>query len=65
MKLVSLEITFLKMRTSERFPTEIVEFWMYIQNIKNFNDCAVFPNLPELALVVLTLPHGNAGIERV
>ncbi|KAL4097689.1 hypothetical protein QTP88_022421 [Uroleucon formosanum] len=51
-------------KTSEIFPTEVVEFWMYIKNVKNFNDCAVFPNLSELALVVLTLPPGNAGVER-
>ncbi|KAF0745153.1 Uncharacterized protein FWK35_00028234 [Aphis craccivora] len=67
MKLVSLEITFLKMKSHQKyFLQKLLNFGCtYIKNVKNFNDCAVFPNLSELVLVVLTLPHSNAGVERV
>lgn len=62
---ISLICNYFSKTDIKSLPTDVVEFWMYIKNLKDYNDCAVFPNLSELALVVLTLPHGNAGVERV
>lgn len=47
------------------FPKEILPFWMYLKNVRNFNDVFVFKSISELALTVLTLPHGNADVERI
>lgn len=42
-----------------------VSFWDTIRSMKDFNDYAIFQNIGEVAQIILTLPHGNADVERV
>lgn len=44
--------------------SNVIEFWSFVKNLKNFNDEYLFPNIGKLALIILTLPHGNADVER-
>jgi len=46
-------------------PTDVLQFWNYMYELNNFNDCGIFKNIAELALNVLCLPHGNASVERI
>jgi len=46
-------------------PTDVLQFWKYMYELKNFNDCFIFKNIAEFALNVLCLLHGNAGVERI
>jgi len=46
-------------------PNDILQFWNYMYELKNFNDCYIFKNIAELALNVLCLHYGNAGVERI
>lgn len=41
------------------------QMWLEIQNIKNFDEEYLFPNLGKLANITLTLPHSNAEAERI
>lgn len=44
--------------------TDIIEFWSYLEDLKNFNDEAIFENIAKIAHIILSLPHGNADVER-
>ena len=41
------------------------EAWREISGLKNFSDDLVFPQLSQLAAVVMCLPHSNAESERI
>lgn len=43
----------------------ISKFWHRIRETKDFSDKSIFINIATLALLVLSLPHSNAGAERV
>lgn len=43
----------------------IEQFWSYLYDFKNFNDENPFIDICQLAIILLTLPHANADVERV
>lgn len=61
----SIEFHFLEQEKKVLENMGIEEFWTKIQNMKNFNNEAVFINLSKLAKHCLVLPHANADAERI
>lgn len=44
--------------------TNAIQFWSYLKELKDFNNQDLFSNISQLALIILTLPHGNADVKR-
>lgn len=44
---------------------DVITFWTTLLDMKNFNDEHLFRNISIVALIILTLTHGNADVERV
>lgn len=42
-----------------------IEFWQELSELKNFNDDFVFKNISNVAMVLMSIPHGNADVERI
>lgn len=44
---------------------DVMEFWIKMMKMKNFNGKIVFPNLAKLVRTLFALPHANANAERI
>lgn len=45
--------------------SNITEFWTELKELKNYADEPLFENIAKVALLILSLRHGNADVERV
>lgn len=43
----------------------VLEFWSFLNTYTNFNNVNPFKEVCQLAILLLTLPHANADVERV
>lgn len=61
----NLKAYFFEKEKEDLLCSNVIEFWIKLLELKNFNGEFQFKNISTLALIILSLTHGNADVERV